>query len=259
MLIYLTIITIASYLLAAGLQYLRASARFAVPKSIIAVLSLVALLLHAYILHRGIDTRNGQNLSWLNIASLLAWLIALQISLTALRKPLDNLLIVISPLVALSILFAHIFPHDYIIHAHIKHEQLLHILLAILSFSVLALSGLQALVIHCQHQQLRSTRPQRLAHYLPPLETMEALLFQMITVGFLLLSLSLLTGFVFLQESGLHWPLQKISLSIFAWLLFASLLLGHWRWGLRGKKALQATWLGLGLLALGYAVSRLWG
>jgi len=132
-----------------------------------------------------------------------------------------------------------------------------HIVLSILAFSVLALSGVQALLIYYQHQQLHSQRPQRLAQWLPPLETMEALLFHLIRLGFLLLSLSLISGFIFLQQNHAHWPLQKIGLSVFAWLIFAIVLLGRHYWGLRGKRALQATWLGLGLLALGYIVSRL--
>jgi len=131
-----------------------------------------------------------------------------------------------------------------------------HIILSILAFSVLVLSGLQALVIYYQHQQLHAQRPQRLAQGLPPLETMENVLFHLIRLGFLLLSLSLVSGFIYLQHHHAHWPMEKIGLSVFAWLIFAIVLLGRHYWGLRGKRALQATWLGLGLLVLGYFVSR---
>jgi len=68
--------------------------------------------------------------------------------------------------------------------------------------------------------------------------------------------LSLVSGFIYLQQHHAHWPMEKIGLSVFAWLIFAIVLLGRHYWGLRGKRALQATWLGLGLLVLGYFVSR---
>jgi ABC-type uncharacterized transport system permease subunit len=46
-------------------------------------------------------------------------------------------------------------------------------------------------------------------------------------------------------------------LSILAWLIFAVLLAGRWRYGWRGKRAVHWTLVGFAVLALAYFGSKL--
>jgi ABC-type uncharacterized transport system permease subunit len=86
---------------------------------------------------------------------------------------------------------------------------------------------------------------------------MESLLFQIIGAGFILLSLSLLTGFLYLDDLFAQHLVHKTVLSICAWGLFAALLIGHWRYGWRGKTAVRWTLSAFALLLIGYFGSKL--
>ena len=69
---------------------------------------------------------------------------------------------------------------------------------------------------------------------LPPLLTMERLLFRIIAVGFLLLTLTLGSGMLFSEEL-FGQPLQfthKVVFGILAWCIFAALLAGRQLYGM---------------------------
>ena len=93
-----------------------------------------------------------------------------------------------------------------------------------------------------------------------PLLTLERLTFRFVEAGFVLLSATLLAGWLFgeqLYGPGLAWKWNhKTVFSVLAWLVFAGLLLGRARLGWRGAKAVRVLYLGAGLLLLGYAGSR---
>ena len=93
-----------------------------------------------------------------------------------------------------------------------------------------------------------------------PLLTLERLTFRFVEAGFVLLSATLLVGWIFAEQlygSGLAWKWNhKTIFSVLAWLTFASLLIGRARLGWRGLKVVRMLYLGSGLLLLGYAGSR---
>lgn len=93
-----------------------------------------------------------------------------------------------------------------------------------------------------------------------PLMTLERLTFRFVEAGFVLLSATLLVGWLFAEQlygPGLVWKWNhKTLFSVLAWLVFAGLLIGRARLGWRGRKAVRVLYLGSGLLLLGYAGSR---
>lgn len=93
-----------------------------------------------------------------------------------------------------------------------------------------------------------------------PLLTLERLTFRFVEAGFVLLSATLLVGWLFAEQLyglGLAWKWNhKTVFSLLAWLVFAGLLIGRARLGWRGAKAVRVLYLGSGLLLLGYAGSR---
>jgi len=93
---------------------------------------------------------------------------------------------------------------------------------------------------------------------LPPLLTMERLLFRMITIGFVLLTLTMLSG-IFFSEQVFGKPFRfehKTVFTLLSWLLFGALLTGRqWR-GWRGKTALSFVLTGFATLLLAYVGSR---
>jgi len=87
---------------------------------------------------------------------------------------------------------------------------------------------------------------------LPPLQVMETLMFQMVALGLLLLSLSLISGFLFLEDIFDQHLVHKTILSIAAWFVYATLLWGRWRYGWRGRKAIRWNLAGFFVLLLAY-------
>ena len=132
-----------------------------------------------------------------------------------------------------------------------------HILSSIIAFSLLNIAALQAILLAIQDQQLRSHHPKRLMLALPPLQAMETLLFQMIAAGLFFLTVSLCSGFIFIDNLFAQHLVHKTVLSIIAWLIFSGLLLGRLRYGWRGKTAIQWTLIGFVLLLLAYFGSKL--
>jgi ABC-type uncharacterized transport system permease subunit len=87
---------------------------------------------------------------------------------------------------------------------------------------------------------------------------MEKLLFRLISFGFLLLTLTVVSGVVFSEElfgQAFKWD-HKTVFTMLSWILFGVLLTGRkWR-GWRGKTALSFTLIGFTLLLLAYVGSR---
>ena len=93
-----------------------------------------------------------------------------------------------------------------------------------------------------------------------PLLTLERLTFRFVEAGFVLLSATLVVGWLFaetLYGPGLGWKWDhKTVFSLLAWAAFAGLLVGRARMGWRGLKAVRVLYLGTGLLLLSYAGTR---
>src|SRR5690606_325412 len=92
---------------------------------------------------------------------------------------------------------------------------------------------------------------------LPSMEALEAGTFQALAAGFAILTLALFSGFVFVEDLFAQHLIHKTVLSCLAWIVFAVLLFGRWRFGWRGSIA--SSWLlsGLALLALAYSGSKI--
>jgi ABC-type uncharacterized transport system permease subunit len=138
-----------------------------------------------------------------------------------------------------------------------RHGLELHILISILAFSVLNIAAIQALLLAIQNRQLRNRHPGGFVRALPPLETMERILFQMIGLGFLLQTLSLFSGYVFLEDMFAQRKAHHTILAVAAWAVFAILLIGRWKFGWRGRTAIRWTLGGFVALVLAYAGSKL--
>lgn len=93
-----------------------------------------------------------------------------------------------------------------------------------------------------------------------PLMTLERLTFRFVEAGFVLLSATLLVGWLFSEQlygAGLSWKWNhKTIFSVLAWVVFAGLLIGRAKLGWRGLRAVRLLYVGCGLLLLGYVGSR---
>jgi len=140
-----------------------------------------------------------------------------------------------------------------------------HFIVATLSVGLLSLAAMHAMLMSIQdralHRQL-SIRPNGwLAHWLedlPPLLTMESLLFSLLYVGFALLSLTVFSG-LFFSQTLFGRPLvfdHKTVFALISWVLFGGLLVARWRVGLRGRTAVRWVLSAYTALLLAYVGSR---
>jgi len=216
-----------------------------------------AVLLHAFILFPVLLHAEGINLGFFNALSLTGWLVAVVLLLTAMVSPVENLGIVLLPFSGLTVLMGLSFASERIVADSSQWSLEVHILISILAYSTLTLAAVQAILLAIQDRRLRNRQPGGFVRGIPPLITMETLLFQMIGIGFVLLSLALLSGLLFLEDIFAQHLVHKTVLSIAAWAVFGILLWGRWRFGWRGSTAISWTLSGFVTLALAYFGSKL--
>lgn len=133
----------------------------------------------------------------------------------------------------------------------------LHVVSSVMAFGFLALAGVYALFVAVIDHFLRQHQLNRFVRALPALDVLESLLFTLVLLGFGLLTLSLLTGFVFVSDLFAQHLAHKTVLSILAWFVFGTLLWGRRFRGWRGRTAVRMTIGGVLLLILAYFGSKL--
>jgi ABC-type uncharacterized transport system permease subunit len=131
-------------------------------------------------------------------------------------------------------------------------ELTAHILLSMGAAALLFAAAVTALLLVFLDRRLRTRRIARLPSVLPPLDALERVMFRLIGAGFVLLTLSLFTGFVFVTNLFTQHLIHKTVLSLIAWTIFGVLLVGRIRFGWRGRSAVGWTLSGFGVLALAY-------
>ena len=216
-----------------------------------------AVLLHASILSQTVFEPAGLNLGFFNALSFTGWLIDLLLLAVAAVRPVENLGIIALPVGALTLVLGLWFPGQRIVADPGRWPLELHIFIAILAYSLLSLAAVQSILLAVQDHRLRHRQPGGFLRGIPPLTAMESLLFQLITVGFILLSVTLISGFFFLEDLFAQHVAHKTLLSLIAWCVFAVLLWGRWRFGWRGQTAIRWTLSGFGFLVLAFFGSKL--
>lgn len=133
-----------------------------------------------------------------------------------------------------------------------------HVVIAMGAYAFIAIAAVHAILMALIEKRLHAPGRGAPPGGLPPLLTMERLLFQMLAAGFALLTLTLASGVVFSEEifgRALRFD-HKTVFGLIAWLIFAVLLLGRHAYGWRGRAALNGTFAGFGMLLLAYVGTR---
>ncbi len=221
------------------------------------MIAFLAVVLHGALLYSGVVTDAGLQLGFFDAASLVAWVAALLLIIGAMRRPLDNLGLLVLPLAALLILPSVIWPDTRSVSAERNLGTEVHVLVSVLAFAVLTIAACQSVLLAYQELRLGQKRPGGLMRILPPLKIQEELLFQLIALGFFLLTLSLATGVAFVADMLAQHLAHKTVLSAIAWLIFVVLLWGRWRYGWRGRTAVRLSLAGFIVLGLAYFGSKL--
>ena len=218
--------------------------------------AVLGLVMHAIALHHSLFGRNGVELGFVNELSLFGFVLAACGTLLAPFRNNQALLAPTYPVAALGTL-ADLLLHDQVTpHIVLTGTMVTHILLSIIAYSVIALALSQALLIAIQNYQLKHRHIHDILHILPPLQTMEDILFDFIKIGLVLLTLAISTGFLFVQDMVAQHLVHKIVFAIASWGVLALMLIGRKQWGWRGMVAVKWTLVSFVLLSLAYFGSK---
>ncbi len=218
------------------------------------LLALSATLIHAMMLIGSTLGPTGLNFSFFNSLSVTAWLAVVLTLLLNMGKPVINLGLFLFPMAAAALALSLFFASRS--SGTVASGMQWHVLTSVIAYALLTISSGQALLVSLQDKRLKARNTGGILRALPPLKTMEAVLFQLLLSSFVFLSLSLATGFIFLDDLFAQRLVHKTTLSLVAWLLMTILLIGHLRWGWRGQKAAGFTLGAFVSLLLGYFGSK---
>ena len=172
-------------------------------------------------------------------------------------KPIYHLGLVLFPITVFIILITIFYRTDNAPIGFADNNLQIHILASFTSYGFLGLAGIEAVLLFRQEKKLRHVKDSSLAISLPPIEVMEKVMFDLIVIGFILLTVSLLSGAPFILGDNNFFLMQKIIFSLIAWITFAYLLFKRFSSGVRGKKAAHLTLSGITFLFIAYLGTRL--
>jgi ABC-type uncharacterized transport system permease subunit len=220
-------------------------------------LAALGIVLHAIALFGQIFQGGNLTLGVTEALSVFSWQAALLLWALCLLQPVQVLGVAIFPLAALAAVAAALWPTSVSAIPLSDWKIQLHVVLSLFSAGFLTLAAAQAVTLAIQDRLVHQATPSRIVNALPPLQSMEHLLFVLISLGFFILSLSLLSGLLFVDDLLAQHLAHKTVLSIVAWAIFGGLLWGRWRRGWRGRTAIRWTLSGYGVLILAYFGTKL--
>lgn len=160
----------------------------------------------------------------------------------------ETLGIFIFPLAALTTLL----PIGFQEHMPLPLEIGSHVLISIAAYSILGIAAAQAVLYSIQEKRFRKRQLSNLMRALPPLQTMEDLMFKLVIIGFSFLSFALLSGAFFVEDLFAQHLVHKTFFAVISWILYGTLLIGHFQRGWRGQKAVRYVIWAYSLLVISF-------
>jgi ABC-type uncharacterized transport system permease subunit len=219
---------------------------------------LLPLALHAALLVRAAFSPDGIHLGVGVAVSAIVWLTVLIYWLGSFFYKLEGLQALVLPVAAIAVLLPEVFPAVGPLPNTASAAFRFHLLIAMLAYSLLTIASLHVLLMALVERRLHNGTLPPLLQRLPPLLTMEALLFRIIWAGFVLLTLTLASGAVFSEElfgKAARFN-HKTVFGVLSWLIFGALLAGRHVYGWRGRTAVRWTLAGFLTLVLAYIGSK---
>ncbi len=222
---------------------------------------LAPLALHAVTLYHSMFVGAGLSFGLGNAISSIVWLTAFIYWFSGFFSRLQGLQTLVAPVAAVSAI-AIFLPLVFPSLRPLENTELpafkVNLLVAMMAYSLLTIAALHALLMTVVERHLHHPATRSILTNLPPLLAMEKLLFRIIWIGFVLLTLTLLSGAVFSKEV-FGQPLtfsHKTLFGFISWGVFAGLLMGRQLYGWRGRIAIRWTLTGFVTLLLAYIGSK---
>ena len=219
---------------------------------------LVPLALHTLLIGRAVFAPDGIYLGVGNAMSAILWITVLVYWIGNFHYRLDGLQSLVLPVAAIAALLPAVFPSLKPLPNTDVVAFKFHLLIAMLAYGLLTIAALHVLLMALLEQRLHGGALPPALRALPPLLALESLLFRIIWAGFILLTLTLLTGVMYSEE--LFGKAAKFNhktvFGALSWIIFAALLGGRHLYGWRGRTAVRWTLTGFLMLVLAYIGSK---
>lgn len=255
--ITLSIIAIILYTTATTLQIAVYQGKIPQRSKLALLMGILAVAAHGAGLWQQFIDPAGINFGIFTAQTLICLIISLIVTLFAIVKPVHNSKLIIFPVTILSIILALNTEHGHRFVDKSATGLLIHAAFSIVAYAVFLLASVQAGLLFAQNKQLKHHLTGRLVKALPPLQTTEAILFEMIWAGLIMLTLAIVSGGFFVDDLFAQKIAHKTIFTLLSWVLFAVLLVARKFWGWRGLRAAKITIFGFLLLMLGYLGSNI--
>ncbi len=249
-------IAIGFYLAASICLFVLIVRKHSLSTPLLSTLIVLATTSHCVGLYQLMFLENGIDLAIHNMFSLVILVINVLVLLSSVKKPLQNLFIALLPLTITAISFSLFLRESNHLFIAVTPGVSAHIILSIIAYGLLSMASLQALLWSWQSHQIKRHRLSGVAQLLPPLQTMELLIFDILWVGVILLAAAITVGFIYLEDIFDQHLIHKTVLSLFALSVFSALLWGRHYLGWRGNIAVKWILSGFCLLMLSYFGSK---
>ena len=242
------------YLVATGLQA-RIILKGAQHARLVKTLGGIAVVTHALATWHVFYNNAGFNLGIFPMLSVMALSIVAMVWISSFRRPVDNLFVLLFPVAFFTVVLELVTTDELAAREVISPGIVGHIVLSIAAYSLLTIAAAQALLLSFGDNMLRGHHL-RILKNLPPLQTMEQLMFELLWSGLIFLTLSIASGFIWLTDISGPGLIHHTVITLLAWSVFAVLLWGRYQLGWRGTQASRWTLSGFGLLVIGYFGSK---
>jgi ABC-type uncharacterized transport system permease subunit len=219
--------------------------------------ALVAAIIHAGLLWQSMTTPVGWDVNFVHTLSLAALMITIVLLVTSPWAQTLETGIVAFPGAALCVLLQWLVTPEPLVLTQLSPMLEAHVFTSLLAYSLMSIAAINALMLAAQDYALRHPRPLRQLELLPPLAVIETVMFRLVAAGWIVLTFSLVTGLVFVDNLFDQHLVHKTALSLLSWLLFAALLAGRYWLGWRGRRAVNWTLAAMAVLVLAYFGSKL--
>lgn len=211
----------------------------------------IAVTCHTWSLWHIMVLPDGVSLGLFPVASAISLVGALLVLISSLYRPLEWLSLMAFPASAV-LLAPALFLHTGYISQPLTYGLAAHIVLSILAFAVLTLACFQSILLITQHRQLKKGHVKGLLNRLSPIQTTEAILFELIWGGVVLLAAAIVIGFFYVYDLRAQHLAHQVILTLAAWLIFSLLLAGRHLWGWRAVTAVKLTITGYMVLLVAF-------
>lgn len=220
------------------------------------VAGLVGSLAHIGLMSTLMIQAGGIDFSLLKSVSLMLAVAVLLVSLSSQRFAIQTAQLVLMPAAAALAILSLLAPSSREL-LQLSLGTFSHIILSVLSYGGFTIAAVLALLLNYLSARLKEHQVTSLVKNIPPVESLESLLFELLSLSNVLLALAVLSGFIFVENFLAQHLIHKTALSIVALIIYSAICIGHWRKGWRGRRVMRWIFGAYISLTLAYVGSKI--